>query len=123
MYAVYGLKKAKYYEGSYYYGIKRICQDASLEIAEMQKEVISYTYKERILPKLEWVFSILYKQSGKFMYVFIIDKKKEQESVCEPNYLLENFFVKLKKSLGEESEVFGNVKSLFEVKGYDYFFG
>lgn len=57
------------------------------------------------------------------MYVFIIDKEKGPESVCEPNYLLENFFVKLKKSLGEDSEVFGNVQSLFEVNGYDYFFG
>lgn len=116
-------EKAKYHEGLYYYGVKQICQDVSSEIKQMQKEVISYVCKENVIPELEWIFSILYKQNGKIMYSFIIDKEKGLQSVCEPNYLLEDFFVKLKELLGEDSEVFGNVKSLFEVNAYAYFFG
>lgn len=116
-------EKAKYHKGVYYYGIKRICKDVSLEIEDMKKKVINYALEENVMPELEWLFSIIYKHNGEYMYSFIIDKENGIESVCEPNYILENFFIKLKESLGEDSEVFRNVKNLFELKKYDHFFG
>lgn len=116
-------KDAKEYEGLFYYGIKRICRAASLEVQVMQQEVLYYAYEKSIKPKLEWLFSILYKYDETFMYTYIVDKEKGPQSVCEPNYVLENFYHKLEDSLGEESQVWKNVRSLFEGVGYNHFFG
>jgi hypothetical protein len=116
-------KSAKVHECSYFYGVKLICRDASDEIAEMQNEVIEYAYENSIKPMLEWLFSILFKHNGEFMYAFIIDKEKGPQSVCEPNYLLEDFCNQIRDSLGDDSVVCGEVKSLFAKNGYHHFFG
>lgn len=116
-------KKAKYIDGKYYYGIKQICKETSTELEEMEKELIIDVYSRSIISELEWLFSILYKNDENYMYTFIVNKEIGPKSVCEPNYLLEDFYIKIKETLGENSEVFCELKKLFHTKGYINFFG
>lgn len=116
-------KDALEHSGKYYYGIKRMCRDVSAEMQELKLEVLMYAYDNSICPILSWLFDIMYKEDSEYRYVFIVDKSIGAESVCEPNFLIEDFYLKMKHSLGEENEVFCKIRSLFEDMEYNHFFG
>lgn len=113
---------AKYWDGKYFYGIKKICRYVSSEIKEMKEEVLLYSYNKSVTKKLKWLFNLLYKIDGKIKYVFIVNKEKGPNCIYEPNYTLENFIIKIRDTLGETSEIYILLKKFFDKNEYIEFF-
>lgn len=112
-------KNALVHEGKHYYGVKKICREARVEITNMQNEVIEDAFVNSVMPTLKWLFNLLYKENDTYQYAFIVNKSANL--VYEPNNALEDFYCRMAYANERDSFVNRRLKELFDERQYTHF--
>ena len=107
---------------NHFLSMKNVTLLVMKEMSQMKDEVLMFAYKKSIKPSLEWLLEQIPKVDGIFQYAFIVDKAKLPESVCEPNYALEDFVRRMIKTLGDGSIICRELLNLLDREGYSLFY-
>lgn len=107
---------------NYFLSMKNVTSLVMKEMNQMRNEVLMLAYNKSIKPSLVWLLEQIPKVDGIFQYAFIVDKANLPESICEPNYALEDFVRRMIKTLGEDSTICKEILDLLDREGYSLFY-
>lgn len=107
---------------NHFLSMKNVTSSVMKEMSQMKNEVLMFAYKKSIKPSLVWLLEQIPKIDGIFQYAYIVDKLNLPESVCEPNYALEDFVRRMIKTLGDDSIICKELLNLLDREGYSLFY-